>query len=170
MARYEIDPSRSRVWTEARSNVHPIHSDTSGLEGWIDLALDERGRIDLRHSPAGQVSLPVKRLRSGNPLQDRELHRRLDARRHPTIDGVVTAIERAGEPGRYRVTGEVTFLGISRPHTDEMAFGVDEDGLLHVEGSSVFDVREFGMEPPRILVLRVEPEVSVRVALVAAQP
>jgi polyisoprenoid-binding protein YceI len=116
------------------------------------------------------VSLPVKRLRSGNPLQDRELHRRLDARRHPTIDGVVTAIERAGEPGRYRVTGEVTFLGISRPHTDEMAFGVDEDGLLHVEGSSVFDVREFGMEPPRILVLRVEPEVSVRVALVAAQP
>jgi hypothetical protein len=30
-----------------------------------------------------------------------------------------------------------------------------------------FDVRDFGMEPPRMLFLRVEPEVAVRVEIIA---
>jgi len=167
VSRFEIDPARSRVWTDARSNVHPIHSNTSGLEGWMDLTFAKTGRIDLRRAAAGELSLPVKRLRSGNPLQDRELHRRLDARRHPTIEGVLTSIEAGTEPGRYRVSGELTFLGVTRSHADEMTFRLDDDGTLRAEGESTFDVRDFGLEPPRILVLRVEPEVRVRIALVA---
>ena len=34
-------------------------------------------------------------------------------------------------------------------------------------GQSSFDIRDFGMEPPRILMLRVQPEVTVRVEIVA---
>jgi hypothetical protein len=34
-------------------------------------------------------------------------------------------------------------------------------------GSSRFDIREFGMEPPKMLMLRVEPEVDVRVEILA---
>ncbi len=37
MTRYHIVPERSRVWIDARSNLHPIHSTTDGLEGFIDL-------------------------------------------------------------------------------------------------------------------------------------
>ena len=43
---------------------------------------------------------------------------------------------------------------------------VDGD-TIRLAGESRFDVRDFGMEPPRILMLRVEPEVEVRVELVA---
>ena len=32
---------------------------------------------------------------------------------------------------------------------------------------AVFDIRDFGMEPPRILMLKVQPEVTVRVEIVA---
>jgi hypothetical protein len=34
-------------------------------------------------------------------------------------------------------------------------------------GSSRFDTREYGMQPPRILTLGVEPEVEVGVELIA---
>ena len=34
-------------------------------------------------------------------------------------------------------------------------------------GETTFDMRDFGMEPPRILMLRVEPDVTVRVTIVA---
>ena len=36
-------------------------------------------------------------------------------------------------------------------------------------GQSTFDIRDFGMEPPRILLLKVEPDVTVRVEIVATK-
>ena len=42
------------------------------------------------------------------------------------------------------------------------------DGTMVVlAGERTFDVRDFGMEPPRILMLKVEPDVTVEVAIVA---
>ncbi len=79
-----ISPKRSRVWIQARSNVHPIHSDTDGVEGYIDIELGSDGTFDLSaSSPSGKISLPVDRLKSGNRMEDRELQRRIDARRYP---------------------------------------------------------------------------------------
>ena len=36
-------------------------------------------------------------------------------------------------------------------------------------GESQFDIREFGMEPPRMLMLKVQPEVGIRVEIVAVR-
>ena len=36
-------------------------------------------------------------------------------------------------------------------------------------GHDRFDIRDFGMEPPRVLVLKVDPEVDVRVEIVAVK-
>ncbi len=46
---------------------------------------------------------------------------------------------------------------------------VRDDGSLRLEGERVFDIREFGMQPPKILMLRVYPEVSVRVSIEATK-
>lgn len=62
MARYKIVPERSRVWIDARSNLHPIHSTTEGLEGFVDLELGSDGGVDLSTKPTGKLSLPVSRL------------------------------------------------------------------------------------------------------------
>ena len=35
----------------------------------------------------------------------------------------------------------------------------------HVDGDDVFDIREFGLEPRSMLMIRVYPEISVRVEL-----
>jgi hypothetical protein len=48
-----------------------------------------------------------------------------------------------------------------------MTLTVVDDHTIRLEGESTFDVRAFGMEPPRILMLRVEPDVKVRVEILA---
>jgi len=167
MARYTIVPERSRVWIEARSNLHPIHSTTDGLEGYIDLEAAATGKLDAVAQPAGKLSLRVSRLSSGNRLEDREMQKRINARRFPTVDGVLTDMQPAGGDGCYKVTGDVVFRGISRRCEDEMTVNCVDERTIKLEGASNFDIRDFGMEPPRILMLRVEPDVSVRVEIVA---
>jgi polyisoprenoid-binding protein YceI len=166
VARYRIDPARSRVTIDAKSSLHPIHSETDGLEGWLELDVDGDGAVDLDAEPRAHVEFPVDRLRSGNALEDRELRRRIDARRFPTINGDLTGMESTGRDGCYRVRGNVTFKGVSRSSEDEMTVSVDADGI-QLQGASVFDIRDFGMEPPLILMLKVAPEVTVTVHIVA---
>ena len=158
--RFVIVPDRSRVTIDARSSVHPIHTNTDGLQGFVELG----------PSPRGELSLPVERLRSGNPLEDRELRRRIDAKRYPTIDGRLTEMHESGEPGRYRVRGDITFRGVTRACEDDMMVEHVDEQTVQLAGSSTFDIREFGMDPPRILMLRVEPEVRVSVLIVAETP
>jgi polyisoprenoid-binding protein YceI len=155
------------VWIDARSSLHPIHSTTDGLEGFIDLEADGGGQVDLTRPPEGKLSLPVDRLSSGNRFEDRELHKRINARRFPTINGVLTNMERVDGGGRYRVSGDLAFRGVSRACQDEMNVQLVDGRTVRLEGQSTFDVRDFGMEPPRILMLRVEPDVVVRVEIVA---
>ncbi|MHB1928954.1 MAG: YceI family protein [Acidimicrobiales bacterium] len=167
MTRYRIVPERSTVTIDARSNVHPIHTQTSGLEGYVELELGADGAVDLEAKAAAALSLSVSHLQSGNRLEDREMQRRIDARRYPTISGELDRIEPGRGDGSYRVSGTVTFRGVSRPHADEMAIRAVDQRTVSLAGRSRFDVREFGMEPPRVLVLRVEPEVDVAVDIVA---
>jgi hypothetical protein len=168
VARYVISPTRSHVWIDARSNVHPIHSDTDGVEGYVDLALDRDGGVDLAAiAPSGRISLSVHRLRSGNRMEDRELQRRIEARRYPLIEGTLKTLSNHKSDGSYLVGGDVTFRGVSLHHEDLMQIRQLDDRTIVLTGASRFDIREYGMQPPRMLLLRVEPEVEVRVELFA---
>jgi polyisoprenoid-binding protein YceI len=169
VTRFHIVPDRSRVWIDARSNVHPIHSETDGLEGFVELDLDDDGQVSFDAAPTAKLSLNVSRLSSGNRLEDRELQKRIDARRYPTIDGVLETIEADGSSGRYQVAGEVTFRGVSHRYQDTMTIEASDPTTITLAGSSSFNIKDFGMEPPRVLMLRVEPEVNVRVEIVAVK-
>jgi len=167
MARYRIVPERSHVWFDGRSSLHPIHSGTDGLEGYVELEFGPGGEVDVSAQPRGKLALPVSRLSSGSRMEDRELQKRIDGRRYPTIEGVLDKMERSGDDGSYDVSGEVTFRGVSRQVKDEMTIHALDDKTVQLAGKSRFDIRDFGMEPPRMLMLKVEPEVEVRVEIVA---
>ena len=172
VTRYRIDPERSAVLIDASSSVHPIRTRTNGLEGFVELELDSAGHIDVDATISGELSLDVERLKSGNPLEDRELRRRIEARRFPTIDGRITEVHAAAAgdgDGRYRVRGDVTFRGVTNAHEDDVTFVLTDDGELKIDGRSTFDVRDFGMQPPKILMLRVHPEVTVAIDAVATR-
>ena len=167
MTLYRIVPERSHVWIDARSNVHPIHSSTDGLEGSVELQIGSDGRVELESPPAAHLSLAVARLSSGNGFEDRELHKRIDARRFPTIEGVLHEIRPSTPDSSYRVSGDVVFRGVTHRHEDRMTIDTVDDHTIRLQGRSRFDIRAFGMEPPKILMLKVEPEVEVRVEIIA---
>ena len=142
--------------------MHAIHGRAEELSGTIEADVVD-GRVGSAF--VGRLEVPVKRLRSGNPLNDAELQRRVDARRYPTIVGEVRTATPLDD-ARLRIEGDLTFHGVTQPVTGEVRVTADGDRLI-VEGEQVFDIRDFGIKPPRILMLRVEPEVTVRIRVVA---
>ncbi|MGH3712282.1 MAG: YceI family protein [Micromonosporaceae bacterium] len=159
MTSYRIVPERSRVWIEARSSLHPIHGEATGLEGELELAFAD-GKLLTDPAPVMRLRLPVDRLRSGNPLNDLQLRRVIESDRYPEITGEATGVEPSGTG--YRVTGALTFHGTTRTVTDQITVAADGDGLV-IEGGHEFDITDYGVNPPKILMLRVHPEVTVRI-------
>jgi polyisoprenoid-binding protein YceI len=166
VATFRIDPTRSKVWVEARSSMHPIQGEAEGLEGFIEADVAD-GRIDVSGVPKIEIELPVNRLQSGKRLEDAEMMRRIDARRFPKITGSTTDLEENG--GRYRVRGDLTFHGVTRQVEGEVTISAPDEHSLVIEGEQTFDIREFGVQPPKILMLKVHPDVRVRVQVVAQQ-
>jgi hypothetical protein len=163
--RFNFDATRSCVWVDARSNLHPIRTETRGLEGWVEVMLLPDGGLDLSFPVTGELALSVDRLTSGNLLYDRELRRRMDARKFPTITGRITSFNATEESGRYLVGGDLSFHGRTRNFEHDMTIEVHQESRIELKGDYVFDIREFNMKPPSMLMLKVYPEVSVRVAL-----
>jgi polyisoprenoid-binding protein YceI len=164
LARYTFDSVRSCVWVSARSSLHPINTETRGITGWFEASSREDGSLDLDAPVSGELELAVEKLTSGNQLYDRELRRRIDARRYPTISGQVSQIAANGPHPAYLVTGDVSFHGKARTFEHEMHIEM-RDESVSLTGDYVFDIREFGMKPPSMLMIRVYPEISVRVEL-----
>jgi len=164
MATFRIQPERSKVWIEARTSLHPIRGEATGLEGSIEADVTE-GQVEFGDTPKIQVELLVERLKSGKALEDAELQRRIDAKRYPTIRGEVREVKDVGG-GRYRMRGDLTFHGVTRPVEGEVSAKVEGNSLV-IEGEQTFDIRDFGVEPPKILMLKVHPDVKARVRAVA---
>ena len=163
-ARYTFDPVRSCIWVSGRSSLHPINTETRGINGWFAATTRDDGSLDLHAPVSGHLELSVDRLTSGNALYDRELKRRMDARRYPIIVGEITRVEPGDAHLSYLVTGDISFHGKTRSFTHGMAIEA-HDGAALLVGDDVFDIREFGMKPPSMLMVRVYPEITVRVEL-----
>ena len=164
MTRYTLDSVRSCIWVSARSSLHPINTETRGVTGWFEARTRDDGALDVGGPVTGELELAVEKLTSGNQLYDRELRRRIDAKRYPTIAGTLTRIVVAGAHPRYSVTGDIAFHGKSLTFEHEMDIEFQPGGVV-LSGEDTFDIRQFGMKPPSMLMVRVYPEVHVKVEL-----
>jgi polyisoprenoid-binding protein YceI len=163
--RYRVLPGSSSIETEVRSSLHPIHGRATELAGEVTGEFDGDGapRLDLPHG--GWVEIPVDAIKSGNRLNDMEMQRRAESGRYPTIRFEVTKAWQLDGTGRYRASMAVTAHGRSRAFEEDFSLEVDGSRLV-LQGEHTFDMRDFGVDPPRILTLRVEPQIRVRVRLV----
>jgi polyisoprenoid-binding protein YceI len=166
VTRFRVIPEQSQIWIEARSSLHPIHGEGTGIQGEAELEVTD-GKIDLTVPPKARIELPVEQLRSGNALQDMEMRRRIEAQKYPTIIGELVKATALSQDNRYRLEGDLTFHGITRRLEADVMANVDKEGVLLVEGEYVLDVRGFAVTPPRILGFQVYPEIKVRLRVVA---
>jgi hypothetical protein len=159
MTRYEVVPERSLIEIEASSTLHAIHGRATRAAGAIEIEPD--GTI-----AAGQLEVEVRDLGWGNPLLDRETRRRIDERAHPSIVGKVVGDDRVDER-RHRTRGTIEFHDVSREVEGELLIEVTAPDAIVVTGEQRFDVRAWGLQPPRLLALRVSPDLVVRIRIEA---
>ena len=164
MARYIVQPESSRVWIDGSSSLHPIKSDASGLIGSVEF-VSAGGRDPQELLLGGEIRIAVDRLKSGNALVDRETRRRVKADKYPEIVGTVREIEAVGD-GRFAVVGTIEFRGEERDVSGELTVSQVGDRIV-IEGEQSFDVRDWGFTPPKIGLLRVHPDVHVRISVSA---
>ena len=157
-SRWRIDPVGSSVTFTASSTVHAIHA-TGSASGWFEGVFDDRGFAPGQQLN-GRIEVPVAELSSGNPIIDREMRRRIDANAHPVIAARIESTEEL-DGHLARVTGTVEFLEVGTLVEGELR-------LLpgpRLAGIGEFDTRWWGMEPPRLFMLRVDPIVTVEIDL-----
>jgi polyisoprenoid-binding protein YceI len=166
VAQFRVNTSRSTVRVGLRVNLHPSHIDANALSGVIDCEVDDQGKPRLDQPYSAEVSLPVDAIKSGNGLQDREMRRRFDAGRYPTITARVTKGEALEGDGHYRAIAQLTLHGQTREITGEIQLHVD-GATMTIDGQQVINVKDFGIDPPRLIILKVEPDVDLTVHIVA---
>jgi polyisoprenoid-binding protein YceI len=164
--RFRVITAKTTVKVGLRVNLHPSHIDANALSGVIDCEVDDQGKPRLDQPYSAEVSLPVDAIKSGNGLQDREMRRRFDAGRYPTITARVTKGEALEGDGHYRAIAQLTLHGQTREITGEIQLHVDGTTMT-IDGKQVINVKDFGIDPPRLIILKVEPDVDLTVHIVA---
>jgi hypothetical protein len=100
-------------------------------------------------------------------LYDAELLRRIDARRFPIARLELSGCSAVASANRYRVEGALTFHGVTCAVDGTVHVTLRPDGRLVVTGEHVFDIRSFAVPSPTMLMLRIYPDVRVRLQIEA---
>ena len=166
---HSLIPERSAVLLDVQTSLGPVSFGANGLEGFIEVVIRD-GRIDAGHPAAAHLELLVNRLTSGNSAYDSELRRQINARRFPTsyldLHGV-TALDLPSSS--FEVRGEITLRGVAVPATGVVVAELPEPELLVVSGEETVDISDFGIPPPTLFMIKIDPEVKVRLHLEARQ-
>jgi polyisoprenoid-binding protein YceI len=164
--RFRVNTAQSTVKVGLRVNLHPSHINADALAGFVECEVDDQGKPRLDQPYRAELTLPVDAIKSGNSIQDREMRRRFDVSRYPTITATVTHGEALEGEGRYRAAAQLTMHGQTREITGDVQLGVNGT-TMSIDGQQVINVKEFGIDPPRLIILKVEPDVDLQVHIVA---
>jgi polyisoprenoid-binding protein YceI len=158
-----VQPAASTLDFEAKSSLHAVHGRATQLSGFIE-ARCENDALALDPPPKMHIEFPIERLSSGNSMQDKETWKLLDSKRNPRIRADLRELRSAGG-NDYTASGEITLTGRARKYDGPLRI-VCAGNDITVDGSLTFDIREFGITPPRFLMFTVEPVVDIRLHLV----
>jgi polyisoprenoid-binding protein YceI len=143
---YAIDASHSRVGFVARhAMVTKVRGSFNEFEGtgWFDAEDPTRSHL--------QLTIQAASIDTRNA--DRDAHLRsndfFDMGHHPEITFVSTAVEAAGDE-RYRVSGDLTIKGVTRPVTVDLEYtgaAVDPFGNQRIgfEGTATVNRKDWGI-------------------------
>ena len=161
---YTVIPGRSAVLIKARSNVGPISFATSEVEGTLSAVFGD-GLIGATGILDGRLSISLKGLTSGNNLYDTELRRRIDARRHPLAILELTSATSVPGTTKYELVSSIEFHNMTRTISGVASIEISRENTVVVRGEQILDVRDFNLETPTTLALKIYPDVLVEMHL-----
>jgi polyisoprenoid-binding protein YceI len=160
MTRYSIVSQRSRVAVEVQSTLQRLDLSSSEITGEVEAQFRD-GRL----VPAGvraSVSVPSASFVSGNWLVDRDVKVMFEARKFPDVDGEVLEVKASDEGDDYWVRGNLRLHGVLLEVSGRARVAEMSDHHAVFEGAMTLDYTQFNLVAPKLLMLRVEPEVVIR--------
>ena len=158
--RFRLIPDRSAVLIDVRSTVGPLSFGAVGVTGTMNPRVID-GTV-LPAEPASAVLVvDLTGLRSGNSLYDAELLRRIEAHRYPTARVELLECAPGNGDSRFLLKGRLTFHRVTRPVEGTVRVTKGEGDRLLITGEQVFDIRDFAVPSPTVLMLRIFPDVRV---------
>jgi hypothetical protein len=164
--RYVVAPLDSWIAFEGRSTLHSVQGKATNLDGYVEAAWNSDGTLSTQPAPRMHLEFPVEQLRSSNGLQDREMWKMIDSKRFPRIAADLRQLLPTQDPDRYAASGDVTLAGKSRRYDGTLTLSHSADRMA-IEGEVDVDIRDFGLKPPSLLLIKVEPIVKLRLHAVA---
>lgn len=165
--RFGVDTTSCAVLVEARSNVGPVTFGTTQVSGLLEVVRSGE-HVDTGLRPTAKLIVPLATLTSGNALYDAELHKRLSVQRFPDVTiELVEADTGGGED--YHVSGTVTIHGVTATLHGGVVLSFPEPDTILVKGEHVIDIRDFDIDVPSVLMLRIYPDVKVSLHLLARE-
>ena len=158
--RYRLDPAQSRLVITGRSTLHAITARGDQLTGEIVVDWESP-------EPTATVMAPLERVRFGDFVRDAFLRRHLDVKQWPlaifTLD--TATITGTGGERRAALTGTLCYRAQSAQLSTVTTVVQDRD---RIDATARFplDLRDFGLTPPKLLMLEVNPVVQIDVTLV----
>ena len=67
----------------------------------------------------------------------------------------------------YRVTGDLTFHGVTQALDGVLGFRSSVDGAVQIWGEKVLDGRAWNIKPPKLGLIKVHPDIRVRIEITA---
>lgn len=151
---------------QARSSLHNINCTSKALSGSIEAAWNADGTLALDPAPKMHLEVPVDSLASGNNALDKQMREIVGSRSFPNIVADLVELQADGKPQNYAAKGRIEMRGTGKTFTGTLTI-LREGESVTVSGETTIDMRDFGIKPPRLLVFSVQPDVAIRLHLVA---
>ena len=151
--------SNSKLWLEGNSTLHKYSATTADLSGTIsvDSLLFADGKTSLS-KPFEQVeiTIPVKRLLSGNEKLDNNMYEALKANDYPNItyrmisDSLISSVEK--DSMTLKTTGKLSVAGKEKVVDIIITAIKKQDNTLSIKGSQEFLMTDFEVAPPSMML------------------
>jgi hypothetical protein len=164
--RYTVSRAESVLTFAAKSTLHSVNGKNTMLDGFIEAGLNDEGRLIFDPLPSMHLDFLVEQLRSGNNMLDQQMWKLIDSKRFPRITADLRTLAPTDSPFHFTGSGDITLSGRVKRYAGEISFSVRGTDLIF-EGDLDVDIRDFGLTPPNLLIIRVDPIVKVHLHLVA---
>lgn len=164
---YEILPDLSRVGFDAKSTLHDFSGVTTKVRGSFHANL-----ASPTASFTGAIHCDARTLDSGVEGRDEAMRDHLLTTDHADITFTVESF--AADAGgvdaekmtlKGSVTGKMRIRGVEKPLTMPVTIAVDGSRRVTVEGQAKVSLPDYGVPVPDKVVIKMQPEVDVWVAL-----
>lgn len=162
MATYRVE-SGTALAIQARSSIHDTTTSFPKVTGTVEADPDT---LETAGATA-RFTVDMSEFDAGDWLKNRKLRKDLELSKYATSEfelREVRDVVRDGDAFTAVAVGVIRYRG-REVQMQIQGKGTMTADAIEATGSFDLDIRELGMQPPKILMFKVEPEVTVSVTL-----